>query len=429
MIFSKTAVSTDESVRNGSTGSDDKANSLRNERERLLSQLAKLKPETDAYATLFCDEILQFAGRIGTSDIHLQPTLNGFDVRFRADGVLQQLGEFPTGASSSIVSRLKVLSNLLTYQSDVPQEGRIASPVDKTEVRVSTFPTLHGERAVLRFFGNGHNYQKLDQLGHTPDVTQEIKDTLAETSGAMIVAGPAGSGKSTTLYACLRHLVEESQGMRSLMSLEDPIEVPVPGVAQSQVNIAAGFDLTIGLRSLLRQDPEVIMIGEIRDPSVAEIAIQACLTGQLMLTTFHADSAPTAVSRLLEMGIEPYLLRSGIIGIMSQRLLRVLCSCSEVTHDSDRFLGLPVDSANIPRGCEECNQTGYRGRAVISEFLSLKENSLASQILDTKDSREIYRIAVDNGMKSLWDRATELIRAGKTSPEEVRRVLGVSMRI
>ena len=411
------------------TESKNRSGLLRDEREQILSRLGSLRPDTDAYATEFVDQLLVFAGRIGTSDIHLQPTLHGCEVRFRSDGVLQKLGEFPVGASSSIASRLKVLSNLLTYRSDIPQEGRIASPVDQTEVRVSTFPTLHGERTVLRFFGNGHDFQTLDQLGHTPEVTDLIRDALAETSGAMIVTGPAGSGKSTTLYASLRHLVESTGGRRSLVSLEDPIEVPVAGVAQSQVNVAAGFDLPMGLRSLLRQDPEVIMIGEIRDPLTAEIAIQACLTGQLMLTTFHADSAATAVSRLLDMGIEPYLLRSGIIGIMSQRLLRLLCTCATETYNGDDFCGLPVDRAMLARGCSECNETGYRGRAVISEFLSLKENGLAAAVLDTKDSRQIYRIAIENGMKSLWDHATEFVRQGKTSPQEVRRVLGVSMRI
>ena len=426
-MISQEIATTPTDTTNGSAGDDEI--SLAQQQQTIVRRLDGLRPDTDAYATEFVDQLLQFAGRVGTSDIHLQPTLRGFEIRFRFDGVLQKLGEFPSGASSSIVSRLKVLSNLLTYRSDIPQEGRIASPVDLTEVRVSTYPTLHGERAVMRFFGNGRDYQTIDQLGHTPDVTQAIKDTLAETSGAMIVAGPAGSGKSTTLYACLRYLVDSSHGTRSLVSLEDPIEVPVEGVAQSQVNVAAGFDLNIGLRSLLRQDPEVIMIGEIRDSHVAEIAIQASLTGQLMMTTFHADSAPSAVSRLLDMEIEPYLLRSGIIGILCQRLLRTLCDCSGETHDHTQFYGLPIDYSRVPTGCERCNQTGYRGRAVISEFLSFKDYSLANQILDTRDSRQTYRIAVESGMKSLWDRATDFVREGKTSPAEVRRVLGVSMRI
>jgi len=401
---------------------------LRTQRQQLTETLKRFSPQTAVYATQFVEQLLAFAEQIGTSDVHLQPTINGLDVRFRHDGVLQHLGEFPTGAISSVISRFKVLSNLLTYRSDIPQEGRIALPGEVAEVRVSTYPTLYGERAVLRFFGRGDRLKRLSDLGHTDIVTQALYDTLAETSGAMIVTGPAGSGKSTTLYACLRELARMSGGNRSLMTLEDPIEVPIPGVSQSQVNAPAGFDLHTGLRSLLRQDPEVIMIGEIRDPLTAEIAIQACLTGQLMLTTFHADSSATAVSRLLDMGIEPYLLRSGVIGILSQRLLRRLCNCAEVSTNEMNFCGLPIDSCYVPRGCDKCNSTGYSGRVVASEFLSLKDSSLADQILDTKDSRAIYRIATESGMESLWGRATQLVRDGVTSPIEVRRVLGMSMR-
>jgi general secretion pathway protein E len=401
---------------------------LHAQRQQITESLKRSSPQSAAYATQFVEQLLAFSEKIGTSDVHLQPTSAGLDVRFRHDGVLQHLGEFPSGAISSVTSRLKVLSNLLTYRSDIPQEGRIALPGEIAEVRVSTYPTLYGERAVLRFFGRGDRLKQLSDLGHTETVTQALYDTLAETSGAMIVTGPAGSGKSTTLYACLRELARSSGGNRSLMSIEDPIEVPIAGVSQSQVNVPAGFDLHTGLRSLLRQDPEVIMIGEIRDPLTAEIAIQACLTGQLMLTTFHADSTATAVSRLLDMGIEPYLLRSGVIGILSQRLLRKLCKCAVVSTNPKDFCGLPVESCFVPKGCDSCNSTGYSGRVIASEFLSLKDSSLADQILDTKDSRAIYRIATESGMESLWRRATQLVRDGVTSPIEVRRVLGMSMR-
>ncbi|QEF99197.1 Putative type II secretion system protein E [Stieleria maiorica] len=402
---------------------------LERQRAAIVGRIRHLSPTTDAYATEFVERLLEFAGRVRTSDVHFQPTLGGLVVRFRNDGVLHLLGEFPSGASSSIVSRLKVLSNLLTYRSDIPQEGRLQSPGDSTEIRVSTYPTLHGERAVLRFFGHGNQYRHLNDLGHTPEVTESLIDCLAETSGALLICGPAGSGKSTTLYASLRHLVRTTGGARNLMSLEDPIEVPIEGVSQSQVNQGAGFDLHVGLRSLLRQDPEVIMIGEIRDPVTAEIAIQASLTGQLMLTSFHADSAVTAVSRLLDMGIEPYLLRSGVIGVCCQRLLRKLCHCSEESHDGNDFYGLPIDWCRTPAGCEACGQSGYQGRMIVSEFLSLRDAGLAGAVLDTKDSRQTYRIAVEHGMKSLWERATELVREGTTSPAEVRRVLGVAMRI
>lgn len=399
------------------------------ERTEIIDRIGHLRPDTDAYATEFVQQLLEFAGRVRTSDIHLQPTFRGLEIRFRSDGVLQPLGEFSTGASSSIVSRLKVLSNLLTYRSDVPQEGRIASPEDGTEVRVSTYPTLHGERSVLRFFGHRNQYRNLDNLGHTPDILGDLKDCLAETSGAVLICGPAGSGKSTTLYAALRHLVDETGGTRNLMSLEDPIEVPIKGVSQSQVNAGAGFDLHVGLRALLRQDPEVIMVGEIRDPVTASIAIQASLTGQLMLTSFHADSSVTAVTRLLDMGIEPYLLRSSVIGICCQRLLRKLCHCAQESSDPAGFYGLPIDGCRVPLGCDDCNKSGYSGRLIASEFLSLRDATMAQAVLDTNDSRKNYRTAVERGMKSLWERATDLVRQGHTSPAEVRRVLGVAMRI
>ncbi len=399
------------------------------ESSRIRKLLADLKPNRDAYATEFVDRVIEFATRIGTSDIHLQPTAECLAIYFRFNGVLQPLGEFPLGSSSSIVSRLKVIADLLTYQSDYPQEGRVTSSNRANEIRVSTFPTLYGERVVLRFFGHTGQFQSLDDLGHTPEVTQSIRDAICETSGALIVSGPAGSGKSTTLYACLRELVQTTGGLRSLLSIEDPIEVPIDGVSQSQVNRAAKFDLHTGLRSLLRQDPEVIMIGEIRDSTTAEIAIQACLTGQLMLTSFHADSSATAISRLIDLGIEPYLLRSGLIGVLSQRLLRSLCECRERSSDGDDFCGLPVDECWVPRGCDACSQTGYRGRVITSEYLSMKDSMMSDRIVDTRDSRSIYRIAIDNGMVSLWHRATDLVRAGRTSPMEVRRVLGVAMRI
>lgn len=403
---------------------------LDHERESIIGRLSNMPPTTEVYASEFVDSLLEFASRVGTSDVHLQPTRTGLEVRFRSNGVLQLLGAFPLGANSSIISRLKVLAQLLTYQADVPQEGRVASPKDGTEIRVSTYPTLHGERAVLRFFGHGKEYNSLDELGHTSKVTDQIRDVLRETSGAMLVTGPAGSGKSTTLYACLRHLVNSTNGARSLVSIEDPIEVPIDGVAQSQVNVAGGFDLKTGLRSLMRQDPEVIMVGEIRDRETAEIAVQASLTGQLLLTTFHADSTATAISRLIEMGIEPFLVRSGLIAVMSQRLLRLLCTCSRESKDPMDFCDLPnIDVVRVPTGCARCNDTGYQNRAIISEFLDLRNANLAHVILNKGDSREIYRIAIECGMSTLLQQATELVRQGRTSPLEVRRLLGSAVRL
>jgi len=397
-------------------------------RNTIRETLAGLDASHDGYAVQFVEHLLRFAREVGTSDVHLQPTADGIDLRYRSDGVLNRLGTYPVGKVSSPVSRLKILSGLLSYRSDFPQEGRIIAP-EGPEIRVSTFPTLYGERAVLRLFGAQQDYRELHQLGHSDRFVEQLKNALAETSGAILIAGPAGSGKSTTLYASLRHLVQVSTVSRSIVSLEDPIEVPIPGVAQSQVNPSADFTLHSGLRAMLRQDPEVIIVGEIRDKLAAEVAIEASLTGQLMLTTFHAESAATAVSRLTEMGIEPYLLRSGVIAIVCQRLLRTLCDCSVESHDQADFFGLPIDWARKPVGCETCDQTGFRGRVVTSEFLDLRESNLAQSILQREDSRKIYRLAVDHGMESLWERATVLVREGITSPCEVRRVLGVSMRL
>jgi len=406
-------------------GGGDLTTSLEMARRRLKS----MNPALAAYATEAVDALLDFANAVGTSDIHLQPCQTGLDVRFRHDGVLQPIAVVPTGIASSITARLKVLADLLTYKSDIPQEGRIASPQHGREIRVSTFPTMHGERAVLRFFGHQRDFATLEELGNPPQLTARIRDALVETSGAMLISGPAGSGKSTTLYACLRHIVTSTNGSRSVVSIEDPIEVPVAGVAQSQVDQASGFDLKMGLRSLMRQDPEVIMVGEIRDRDTAEFAIQASLTGQLLLATFHSDTSAGAVTRLIEMGIEPFLVRSGLITVVTQRLLRTLCKqCARESTDPADFFGMEVDRARVPTGCPQCNGTGYRGRAMISEFLDVRNDQVGKAILRKADSRELYRIAIDNGMTPMFMQAGSLVREGRTSPAEVWRVLGTAIR-
>ena len=252
------------------------------------------------------------------SDVHLQPSPDGLEIRLRLDGVLHFVGNFPPGETAQIVNRLKVMAELLTYRTDVPQEGRIRQAAGEIEMRVSTFPTLYGERVVIRMFASDQQRLHLEQLGFPEDLYHSLKQLVAETSGALIIAGPAGSGKTTTAYAILRELVRSSEGHRCIVSIEDPIEVAVRGVAQSQVNPASGFDLATGLRSLVRQDPEVMMVGEIRDPATASAVYQSSLTGHLVVSTFHAGSAARSINRLLDMGIEPYLLRSGTLGILTQ---------------------------------------------------------------------------------------------------------------
>ena len=323
---------------------------------------------------------------MGVATSILQPEASGLVIRCRMDGVLQHVGTFSSGEKADIVTRLKVLAGLLTYQTDVPQEGRLRESVAGIEMRVSTIPTVFGERAVVRMFGARADLSKLQQLGLPNDILSELHRILSETSGALLITGPAGSGKTTTAYACLRELVSQNAGGRNLVSLEDPVEVVVEGVSQSQSNAAAGFDITTGLKSILRQDPEVIFIGEIRDRDTAAVALQAALTGQLVISTFHAGSAAEAVSRLIEMDIEPYVLRSVLRGIISQRLVRRLCTCGKTTSDPQHLLGLPLPTATVATGCGACSQTGYQGRMMIAELLSAQESSIGAAILDRQDT-------------------------------------------
>lgn len=393
-------------------------------RDPLAEQLLGLKPTDALYASEFADLLLKTARERQASDLHLLPTPDGLHVQWRLDGMLVSLGVFPPGTATNVVARLKVLADLLTYRTDVPQEGRIRSDDASVEMRVSSFPTLYGEKVVVRLFTSGARYERLDDLGLPVDVRDDLGRLLRETAGAILVTGPTGSGKTTTLYAALRELVAQSGGARSIATLEDPIEVAIPGVAQSQVAMAAGFDLATGLRSIVRQDPEVIMVGEIRDRETAEAALQTSLTGQLVLSSFHASSAAGAVSRLSDMGIEPYVLRSGLLAIVSQRLVRRLCECARPATTSDELLGLDVAQARIAVGCPACSQTGHRGRLVLAEMLITDRGDLGRTILSRSEAAVIGRQAIAAGMIPLLSRARYTVEAGITSPAEVRRVLG-----
>lgn len=363
------------------------------------------------FATEFSAALLGMARDAGASDVHLEPAADALVVRWRLDGVLHELARLPKSVSANVIARLKVLSSLLTYETALPQEGRIWDDRLRVEVRVSTFPSLYGERAVLRLLGaTRESLDGLAQLGLGHGVLGELDEHLAATSGAVLVVGPAGSGKTTTAYACLRHIVAESRGGRSITSLEDPIEVAVAGVTQSQVNLSAGFDMATALRSLLRLDPEVIFIGEMRDRPTAETAMQAALTGQLVVTTFHAGSCRDAINRLEGIGIPAFAVRNAVRLVVAQRLVRRLCACSkpdEAGHT--RSLGLAVEQAWLPGGCEECHHTGYRGRALVAEW----------GVMNQQQSLELS----DEG--DLWTNGLRLVQAGTTSAVELMRVLGL----
>jgi general secretion pathway protein E len=389
----------------------------------LAPLLQQLDPRDVNYATLFVERLLAAATEVQASDVHLQPTPAGLEVRWRLDGVLQPVGTFSRGENTDVAARLKVLARLLTYRTDIPQEGRIAAGDARTEMRVSTFPSLHGERVVVRLFVAPRELLFLEDLRLPAEIASSLTTAISRTSGAVPITGPAGGGKTTTAYACLRHLVRATQGGRSIVALEDPIEAALDGVSQSQVNPAGGFDLASGLRSLLRQDPEVVLLGEIRDAETAAAVFQAALTGQLVISTFHAGSVCEAVSRLAEMQIEPYLLRSGLALLLHQRLLRKLCSCAREAEETE-LLGLPVAFAKTAAGCPVCQQSGYRGRLVTAEQLPPLAGELAAAVLRHADAAELQTLAEVAGFMPIRQRAIALVEQGLTSPAEVRRVLG-----
>ncbi|MBN2580414.1 MAG: type II/IV secretion system protein [Pirellulales bacterium] len=383
-------------------------------------------PADPNYASRVVDAVLAEAQALEASDVHLQPGKEGLELKFRLDGVLIPATVFPPAVAANVITRLKVLAELLTYYTDRPQEGRIRTPDNPVEMRVSTFPTLHGERAVVRLFGDPTRYQYPPDLGLPPELLGRLEELIGETSGAIIISGPAGSGKTTTAYACLREIANKSGRARSLVSLEDPIEVAVDGVAQSQVHPQVGLDLASGLKFLLRHDPEVIFMGEIRDRSTAEAAFQAALTGHLLLTTFHAGSAAETLGRLLDMGLEPYVVRSGLLAVLNQRLVRRLCSCAQPSADPAAALGLPVETVRLPVGCPECRGTGYRDRLLIAELCVIVNSSLARALLNRADTAALEHLASQSGMTSCWQYAVQAVRDGVTSPAEIRRVLGFS---
>ena len=390
-----------------------------------LQEFPARNAEEVNYAQDFVSALLRAAMESQASDVHLVPSETDLEIMWRVDGVLQPVGKFPLSAAGNILGRLKVLADLLTYYTDRPQEGRLRVPIDGTEMRLSTFPTLFGEKGVIRLFRAAkEQFQRLVDLQFPSEIAATLQQLLMETSGAILITGPAGSGKTTTAYAAMREIAASSAGGRSLVTLEDPIEAVLSGVSQSQINASAGFDFAAGLRSIVRQDPEVILLGEIRDRDTAHIACQAALTGQLLLSTFHTTSAAGAISRLSDMGIEPYVLRSAVRAILAQRLVRRLCECAASTNDESASLGLPVSAVRVPVGCDACRHSGYQGRLVLAELLLPDWAGISEGILQKSDDSQLNAQAVAAGMIPLWKRGVDLVNAGETSPAEVRRVLG-----
>ncbi|MCA9131620.1 MAG: Flp pilus assembly complex ATPase component TadA [Planctomycetales bacterium] len=398
-----------------------------------MSQLPNfndLDPRRDDYATLVVQRILQAAVASEASDIHLETTARDVVLKWRVDGNLLLVAQFADGASTSILGRLKALARLITYRHDIPQEGRLAiAGKDDVEARVGILPTLHGERAVIRLAAKRTADWQLAQLGLPPDLLERLSASLRAHSGVVLITGTAGSGKTTTAYAALREILGTTSLLRSVVSLEDPIETEVAGVAQSQINPAVGYDWSAGLKALLRQDPEVMLIGEIRDAETAAVVFQAAMTGQLVLATMHARHSADALRRLMDMQVPAHHLRSALNLLLCQRLLRGVCPrclgrgpTAEPTAASHRAAAdhSPA-TGNSPPPCSDCMGSGLAGRVLLAELFPTLDGELSRAVLHDADSGTIARAAQSLGMRSLATLADQAVREQRVHAAEIQR--------
>ncbi len=373
--------------------------------------------------------MLSQAVRGNISDIHIEPQQSNVKIRQRLDGVLYDMFAPPKHVQSALISRIKLMAKMNIAEKRLPQDGRIEIKVGNKDIdiRVSTLPTASGERVVMRLLDKSTIRLSLTDLGMSPERLELFSKMIRSPNGIVLVTGPTGSGKTTTLYAALSEINTTDI---NIITVEDPIEYRIPGIGQVQVNPKIDLTFASGLRSIVRQDPDVILIGEIRDLETAEIAIQSALTGHLVFSTLHTNDAPSTITRLRDMGLEPFLIGSSINGILAQRLVRVICDeCREEYGPSPEELvriglsedQLPYGTLSRGRGCDKCLGTGYRGRTGIHEFLVLDEN-LKQMILQTSDANQLRSQAISQGMKSLLQDGADKVIRGITTVEEVYRV-------
>jgi general secretion pathway protein E len=361
-----------------------------------------LEAADDAPIIRMLNALLTQAARDGASDIHIEPYERHSSVRFRVDGTLREVVQPNRALHAALISRLKIMADLDISEKRLPQDGRISLRIGtrSVDVRVSTIPSAHGERAVLRLLDKSEGKLSLAAVGMEGDTLKRFMGLLAQPHGIILVTGPTGSGKTTTLYAALHQLDANSQ---NIMTVEDPIEYELPGVGQTQVNTKIDLTFAKALRAILRQDPDVIMIGEIRDFETAQIAIQASLTGHLVLATLHTNDSASAVTRLTDMGVEPFLLSSSLLGVLAQRLVRKICTHCEGA------------------GCKQCGQTGYHGRTGIYELLTTTD-AIRAQIHNHTSEADIRTAALSSGMTLMRDDGQRLVVSGVTTREELLRV-------
>ncbi len=414
----------------GAKGGSKAASSVTNF-EQLL-ELGNMKdPEAnDQHIVNIVDWLLQYAFDQRASDIHIEPRREVARMRFRIDGVLHPIYEFPANVATAITSRLKILGRMNVAEKRKPQDGRIKTKTPdgtEAELRLSTLPTAFGEKLVMRIFDPDVLLRSFEDLGLGGDDYQRWRDMIEHPHGIVLVTGPTGSGKTTTLYSTLKILATDEV---NVSTVEDPIEMVEDAFNQTQVQHNVGLDFAAGIRTLMRQDPDIIMVGEIRDLETAQMAIQASLTGHLVLSTLHTNDAPTSVSRLLDLGVPAYLLKSTLLGIMAQRLVRTLCplcktACDISQDDWDQL----VRPWKVPKphkiykavGCLECRNTGYRGRQGIYEILRMSE-TLANKVTASTDLNELRQQAMREGMRTLRLSGAQKIAQGLTTLEEVLRV-------
>jgi type IV pilus assembly protein PilB len=385
----------------------------------------------DAPVVKLVNQIVAQAVEQGASDVHLAPDGRELRVRFRVDGVLHDVTTVPRRMAAGAVSRIKIMAELNIAERRLPQDGRVGLTVDgrHVDLRVVTLPSVHGEAVVMRVLDKDSVVMKLDRLGMSESDRNRFERACKETHGAVLVTGPTGSGKSTTLYAALQSV---NTPEKNIITVEDPVEYEIEGLTQLQVSAKVGLTFAAGLRSMVRADPDVIMVGEIRDRETAQIAIESALTGHLVLSTLHTNDAPSAISRLVEMGIEPFLIASALDCVVAQRLARMLCSnckrrtiiLAEVLRENG-YKALVDLEAYEPVGCRRCGGSGYRGRLGLYEVMSVSPE-IQTMALERKPAEAIRDVAVHQGMRRLRDDGLEKVKQGRTSIAEIARVIGSS---
>jgi type IV pilus assembly protein PilB len=407
---------------------------LAEEVEEDLTDLEAEDGVSDVPLVRLVNSILFQAAEDGASDVHFEPQEDALVVRFRIDGVLQEMQRIPKRLMPGVTTRLKVLAKLDIAERRKPQDGRIslnaAAAGRMLDVRVATLPTVEGESIVMRLLDKSKKPPTLEELGLSDDMREKLSEIVKRPTGALLVTGPTGSGKSTTLFAALNQI---SRPEINIITVEDPVEYRLPGINQVQINSRAGLTFAAALRSILRSDPDVVMVGEVRDGETAKISIEAALTGHLVLSTLHTNDAPSALTRLNEMGVEPFLTGAAVTGVLAQRLARKLCThCCEMYQPSVEEMIAARVSPDVAaasdgmafyrkRGCPRCNQTGYKGRIGIYQLLAMTED-LAALAAQKATREEIERAAIESGMRTLWDDGLAKVAAGLTSIEELARI-------